>query len=212
MEARESLDPDRSLWHLVAVELRRQRVLHDLSGSKLALLLDCDRSTVSRYESGTLKLTEKHAKVLDHEWVLDCLLTRLVHFARSGNSEDWFVGLTEYEARATRIKMWEIGLVPGLLQTPEYARAALAVGLVDDLEDAFEKRMARQAAVFERLKPPHVSILLNWVVLAQVVGGAEVMRGQLARLLEVAELPNVSVRVVEREAGSMSDSTGRASS
>lgn len=201
VDIRESLDPDRSLWHLIAVELRRQRLLHNLSGARLAVVLDCDRSTVSRYESGTLKLTERHAKFLDREWEMESLLTRLVHFAKAGNEEDWFVGLTDYEARATRIKMWEVGLIPGLLQTPEYAQAALAVGLADDKEEALEKRLARQTPVFGRLKAPHVSILLNWVVLAQPVGNAEIMRGQLGRLLEVGALPNVSVRVVEQEAG-----------
>lgn len=201
MTVRESLDPHRSLWHVIAIELRRQRVLHDLSGSRLADLLDCDRSTVSRYESGLMRLTEKHAGILDHEWATDYLFANLVHHAKIRTDEDWFVGLTEYEARATRMKMWEVMLVPGLLQTPEYARAALSVGLVDDLENAFEKRMARQAAVFGRPKPPHLSVLLSWAVLEQPVGDASIMRGQLARLLEASELPHVSVRVVERDAG-----------
>ncbi|RAY15692.1 hypothetical protein DPM19_07870 [Actinomadura craniellae] len=195
---RELLDPDRSLWHLIAVELRRQRELNRLSGSRLGVVLDCDRSTVSRYESGILKLPIKHAKILDREWGTEGLFARLVHYAKSKNSEDWFIGLTEYEAYATRIKMWEVSWVPGLLQTPDYARAALAVGIVDDPEAALEKRMSRQAAVFGRPKPPYISVLLNWTVLAQPVGSAKVMREQLARLLEVGELPNVSVRVVEQ--------------
>jgi hypothetical protein len=148
-----------------------------------------------------MRLTERHAKILDREWGTGGLFAHLVHHARIRADEDWFVGLTDYEARATRMKMWEVTWMPGLLQTPEYARAALSVGLVDDLEDAFEKRMARQAAVFGRPKPPHLWVLLSWAVLEQPVGGAAVMRGQLARLLEASDLPHVSVRVVEREAG-----------
>lgn len=201
MTVRESLDPQRSLWHAIAIELRRQRELHNISGSRLAVLLDCDRSTVSRYESGMLRLTEKHAMVLDREWATYNLFATLVHHARIRTTEDWFTGLTEYEARASRMKMWEVTWMPGLLQTPEYARSALTVGLVDDLEDAFAKRIARQAAVFDRPKPPHMSVLLNWAVLEQRVGDDATMYGQLARLLEVGELPYASIRVVEREAG-----------
>jgi transcriptional regulator with XRE-family HTH domain len=195
------LDPDRSLWHFIAVEVRRQRELHNLSGNQLAERLEVDRSTVSRWENGLRRLGEEHAKKLDALWHTYGLFERLVRFANAIDAGDWLTGLSEYEARATRIRMWETLLVPGLLQTPDYARAALKVGLVDDPDRALEKRMARQAAVFDRPKLPYMSVILNWVVLEQPVGNAEIMRGQLARLLEVGELPNVSVRVLERNAG-----------
>ncbi|MFC6886510.1 MULTISPECIES: Scr1 family TA system antitoxin-like transcriptional regulator [Actinomadura] len=201
MSARDSLEPDRSLWDLIAVELRRQREERKISGTRLGIVLGCDRSTVSRYESGTLRLPEKHAKILDREWRLDLLFTRLVHFAKAGKNEDWFTGLTEYEAHATRLKMWEVLLVPGLLQTPEYARAALSAGLVEDVELELQKRMSRQQAVFERPKPPQISVVLNWVTLAQTLGDAEVMRGQFTKLLELSELPYVNVRILEESAG-----------
>lgn len=195
------LDPDRSLWHLIAVEVRRQREVHGLSGTRLAGLLGCDRSTVSRIESGRRRLSPEYAVKLDDLWKTHGLFARLVRFASTRDEGDWFTGLTEHEALATHHRTWEALLVPGLLQTPEYARAALSAGLVDDVEEALEKRMARQAAVFGKPKSPHISVLLNWVVITQPVGDAATMRGQLARLIEVGELPNVSVRVVEMDAG-----------
>ncbi|GAA3195691.1 helix-turn-helix transcriptional regulator [Actinocorallia longicatena] len=200
---RETLDPSSKLWHLIAVELRRQRELSGISGSKLAELLDCDRSTVSRYESGLLKLTEKHARMLDQAWGLNGLFANLIRFARKRDDEDWFVGLTDYEARASRIKMWELTLVPGLLQTPGYMRAALTAGagLIDDLDESVARRAARQEVVFGRPRPPMISVILNWVVLQQPIGGDEVMRDQLAHLLELASRPYVSVRVLERPVG-----------
>jgi transcriptional regulator with XRE-family HTH domain len=201
MTIRDSLDPDRSLWDLIAVELRRQRELHKISGSRLGDLLGCDRSTVSRYESGLLKFPERCAKITDREWHTEMLFTRLVRFAKTGKDENWFLGYTEFEAIASRVRDWELAWVPGLLQTPEYARAALTVGLVDDLEQALEKRLARQRAVFERPTPPQLSMILNWLVLELPVGGAEVMRGQLARLIEAADQPNISVRVLGKDAG-----------
>ncbi|MFG2004105.1 Scr1 family TA system antitoxin-like transcriptional regulator [Spirillospora sp. NPDC048911] len=73
--------------------------------------------------------------------------------------------------------------------------------LAEDVEAALEKRIARQASVFDRQKPPHIFVILNWVALAQPVGGNEIMRGQLGHPLQVGELPNVSIRVLERDAG-----------
>ncbi|WP_433326322.1 helix-turn-helix domain-containing protein [Spirillospora sp. CA-294931] len=195
------LDPNRSLWHLIAVEVRRQRELHKISGTRLADLLECDRSTVSRIENGLRRLSLAYAGRLDELWATEGLFTHLVGFASATDDGDWFTGLKEYEPRATRLRMWEISVVPGLLQTPDYARAVLSAGLNEDLDRAVELRLARQAAVFERPKPPQVFVILNWVVLEEVFGNATIMRGQLAHLIEMAELPNVSVRVLEKGAG-----------
>ncbi|MFI0366307.1 helix-turn-helix domain-containing protein [Actinomadura sp. 1N219] len=195
------LNPDRSLWHLIAVEVRRQRELHQLSGNQLAERLDVDRSTVSRWENGIRRLTDGYAKQLDALWHTNGLFERLVRFATAIDTGDWMTGLAAYEERATRHRMWETVLVPGFFQTPDYARAALRVGLADDPERALEQRLARQTAVLDRPKIPYMSVILNWAVLAQPIGSAEIMKGQLARLLEIGELPNVSIRVLEREVG-----------
>ncbi|MDL4772883.1 MULTISPECIES: helix-turn-helix domain-containing protein [Thermomonosporaceae] len=201
MTVSDELDPGRSLWHYIAVEVRRQRTARGLSGNKLAGLIGCDRSYVSRVEHGRLHLSSPYAAKIDELWETEDQFATLVHLAEASDDGDWFTGLTEYEERATRHRMWEAMLVPGLLQTPEYARAALTSGLIDGVEEALAKRLARQAAVFEKAKTPLISVVLNWVVLAQPVGGAEVMHGQLTRLLEISENPGVRLRVLERETG-----------
>lgn len=202
MEGRESLDPDRSMWDFIAVELRKQRRARAVSGAALARLIGRDRSIVSRIESGKIPMQLDHAEIIDREWGLDRQFTRLVKFAKERKDDEWRLGdLAEQEARATRIRMWEIGLVPGLLQTPAYARASFSVGLVRDLEKAVETRLARQAAIFDKEQPPEISVVLNWVVLDQPVGSPEIMREQLAHLLEIGERPHVNVRVLEKDAG-----------
>ncbi|GAB3673978.1 helix-turn-helix transcriptional regulator [Actinocorallia lasiicapitis] len=200
---RETLDPSTDMWHLIACELRRHRERGELSGARLAELLDCDRSTVSRYESGLLRLTEKHAAIVDRLWNTDGLFGALVGFARQKSSDDWFVDLRDYEARASRIKMWELTVVPGLLQTPAYTRALLTAGvsLIDDLESAIERRLERQRAVFDKKNPPLVSAILNWVVLEQPVADNSTMLEQLEYLAELAARTNVSIRVLEKGAG-----------
>ncbi|MBO2464202.1 helix-turn-helix domain-containing protein [Actinomadura violacea] len=202
MKDQDSLDPDRSMWDFIAVELRRQRRARGISGAALGRLIGRDRSIVSRIESGHIPMQLDHAEIVDREWDLDRLFTRLVKFAKERKSDEWRLGdLAEQEARASRVRMWEVGLVPGLLQTPAYARAGFSVGLVRDLDAAVNTRLARQAAVFDRGRPPEVSVILNWVVLEQLVGSSDIMREQLAHLLELSDLPHVNVRVVERGAG-----------
>lgn len=201
MYARETLDPARSIWHFIAVHLRRYREAHQMSGQALADLLGCDRSTVSRYESNRLRLKLEHAEIIDRTWNTNGMFTALIGFAQRADDGDWLVELAEFEARASRIRMWETSVVPGLFQTPDYARAALSAGTADDPQSSLERRLARQAAVFDRPKLPRVTALLSWAAVEQVVGGAEVMRGQIARLIELSELPHVSIRVVEKDAG-----------
>ncbi|NKZ05482.1 helix-turn-helix domain-containing protein [Actinomadura latina] len=199
MSLRDALNPDRSLWHFIAVHLRRYREAHSLSGQALADILDCDRSTVSRYESGLLKLTRKHAEIIDREWQTRGMFASLVTLAGASDEGDWFTGLTEYEGRASRIRMWETLYVPGLFQTPEYALATFTGNAVADPQAALNRRLSRQAAVFDKPSAPHLTAILNWTVLAQPIGPPELMREQLARLIELSEHPSVSIRIVERQ-------------
>ncbi|RSN62302.1 MULTISPECIES: helix-turn-helix domain-containing protein [Actinomadura] len=201
MYAREALDPSRSLWHFIAVHLRRYREACGMSGQALATALDCDRSTVSRYESATLKLKPAHAKIIDRLFEADGMFADLIGFAARADEGDWLLSLTEFESRATRIRMWEYAVVPGLLQTQEYARAALMAGVANDLDVDLDRRMSRKAAIFERSDPPRVTAFLSWAALRQLVGTRDIMRGQVAHLVELSELPHVSIRVLENEAG-----------
>ncbi|TMR06259.1 helix-turn-helix transcriptional regulator [Actinomadura soli] len=195
----EGLDPDRSLWDYIAIEVRRLRQVRGLSGNKLAEQLGCDRSYVSRVENGRLHLSRGYAERLDALW--DTTFARLVRLAETSDDGDWFTGLTDHEARATRHRMWAALLVPGLLQTPEYTRALLSAGVDRNVEADLEARRARQAVVWERPEPPLVSVIFSWAVLAQPVGGSDVMRAQISHLLELAEAPHISIRVLEASNG-----------
>jgi DNA-binding XRE family transcriptional regulator len=194
------LDPDTSLWHAIALEVRRLREAHDLSVTQLATRLGVDRSTVSRVENGWRRLSPDQADHLDTMWGLQHLLRRLVRFASATDAGDWFTGLIDFERDATLHRMWEALLVPGLLQTPDYARTMIGTK-PRNLEADLETRMARQARVFERENAPIVSVILNWAAIEQCVGGRDVMRRQLTHLLEMGERPNVNLRIVERDAG-----------
>lgn len=105
----------------------------------------------------------------------------------------------------------ETSVVPGLLQTPEYARAvtrAAVDGLDDERLDALvEVRLARQDIL--RAQPPlELSAVLDEAVLRREVGGPEVMARQLKRLLEAARLPQVRLQVLPFTAGAHVGITG----
>ncbi|GCD44512.1 transcriptional regulator [Streptomyces paromomycinus] len=116
--------------------------------------------------------------------------------------------LVEYialEDVASQVRNWQLSLIPGLCQTPEYARALAAGNQAwqdqDTIERIVEVRMRRQARLTDD-RPLQVHAVIWEAALHQMVGGPEVMRDQLARLLDMATLPNVTLQVLPYAAGS----------
>lgn len=200
MTARENLDPDSSLWHWIACDLRFHREKHGLSGTQLGRLIGCVRSTVSNLEAGRLKLADDQARLLDRHWDTGGHFLRLLKYARAGHDPDWFRQYAQYEARARAIKIYQGQVVPSLLQTEEYARAFLVAAGNKEIEEVVAARMTRQE-VLDRPDPPLLWVLLDEAVLDRPVGGRRIMRDQLARFLELAQRPNISIRIVLRAAG-----------
>jgi transcriptional regulator with XRE-family HTH domain len=118
---------------------------------------------------------------------------------------EWFDLYVGLEAAASRLFLYEQELVPGLFQTEDYARTLITADHPDEDEAEIERRvrlrMARQGVVRRMIDPPALQVVLNESVLRWPVGGAVVMAGQLARLAEASDLPNVSLRVVPFSVG-----------
>jgi transcriptional regulator with XRE-family HTH domain len=118
---------------------------------------------------------------------------------------DWFDVYIGLEEAAESISWYEVELVPGLLQTESYARAVIAADNpgVDDEEinRRVHVRIERQALVTRVTAAPELGIVLNEAILRRPVGGADVMSGQLRRLLDVGGLPNVALRIMPFSAG-----------
>lgn len=117
----------------------------------------------------------------------------------------WFESYIGLESEAHTVSNYEDGVIPGLLQTEDYARAILAAdidaGSDDQVEGHVTVRMQRQKRLTEE-SPLQFNAVFNESALYRAVGGAEVMREQLALLQGRAELPNVDLRVLPFEAGS----------
>ncbi|MFI0722211.1 helix-turn-helix domain-containing protein [Streptomyces sp. NPDC021224] len=115
---------------------------------------------------------------------------------------DLYIGLEE---AAERVQQYSPELVPGLLQTPDYARTLIRAGYPDVAEEEIERRahvrIARQTLLTRVTSPLTMEVALNEAILRRPVGGREVMAAQLDHLVELTALPHVSVRVVPYDAG-----------
>ncbi|MDL4813360.1 helix-turn-helix domain-containing protein [Actinomadura opuntiae] len=201
MTRREELDPTASLWDLFAVYLHVLRTKHGLSCAAVGRVVSAARQTVSHWESGLLRPDEDQIQKLDALYETGGLLEWLAFHAEIVHDARWQKQHLHYDARSSKIRLYERSFIPGLLQTPEYARALFVLeGIVDDVEGAVAMRMARQERLFSA-NPPHLSMLIDEDVIDRAVGGREVMSKQLERLLELSELHHIIVQIVPRDLG-----------
>jgi len=137
---------------------------------------------------------------------------RMMQLAREGKQAGWwqsydldsfatYVGL---EAEAVEILYYQSTIVPGLLQTPEYARAihTAAVPKIPPprIEELIEVKLKRQR-ILSRTQPVRLRVVFDEATLHRVVGGMRVMGAQLNRLAELTTLPNVTVQVIPFRTG-----------
>ncbi|MGW1883862.1 helix-turn-helix domain-containing protein [Streptomyces sp. NPDC001970] len=207
-------------------ELRGLRLGAGLTSRDAARLVGWHQSKVSRIETGASGVKPADVvRLLDAYDVTDArlreLLEALAGSAGGGGTGWWhayrgvippqyrdFISL-ESQARAARTL--ETSVVPGLLQTPDYARAVTRSALdgvpAATVDSLVEVRLARQE-VLRAECPLAFSAVLDEAVLRRQVGGPRVMRGQLARVLEQAQLPHVRLQVLPFSTGGYAGLTG----
>jgi len=199
-------------------ELRKMRDGKGLTGAHIAKQLGWSESKVSRIESGKSPLSDKDAKLLlamygvqDAQEIRQ--FTALVRKSRQpgwwhafGDAlPDWFRAYVGFESDASQIRTYQNELVPGLLQTEDYARAVIrsmnAELSVDEIERRATARIQRQD-ILTREHPPRVWAILNESVVRRVIGSPAIMQAQLKHIAEVAEThPNVTVQILPFDAG-----------
>ncbi|ROO89724.1 hypothetical protein EDD29_7430 [Actinocorallia herbida] len=203
MTQRADIDPERSIRERIAHDLRYFRERNDLSQTDLGDRIGAVKQYVSGIERADprFNLQEGHAKAADELWGLPGHFLRLVRAVRERSEEDWYAEHLPLEAKAEELFLAQLGMLPGLLQTEDYARAVMlkATGPAS-LDQGLAERIERQR-ILARPDPPLVFVLLDEAALRRVVGGREVMIGQLGRLVELSRLPNFSIRVVPFSVG-----------
>lgn len=196
----QTLDPTASPLDYYGWELRRQREAHGLSQGQLGDIIFCTGSLVGQIETTKKVPTRDFSERVDAALGTDGVFSRLIGLVLRSQLPTWFQPYAAMEAKATYISTYQAQLVYGLLQTEEYARAVLATGMPDDLDGLVAARMERQR-ILEREQPPLAWAVLDEAVLHRPIGGHEVMRGQLAHLLEFTAHRWMRIQVLPFKAG-----------
>jgi transcriptional regulator with XRE-family HTH domain len=196
-------------------ELRRALEGASLSGRELAKKIGWSQPTISKLLNGKVYATEVDVAT----FLAVCGVTgeereRLLWLTRQQDDDGWLQQfgsrvprqvrtLVQHEERATAIRAFEPSGVPGLLQTRDYARAAIrsCVNVPDEeIEDRVNARLARQN-IFDRFTRPEFTFYIHEFVLRLPMGGPSVMREQLHELLRLSVRSYLSIRVIPAAVG-----------
>ena len=202
--------------------LRRAMQYAGLNGKQVAHQIDLSQSWVSRMLSGKRNATAVQVSA----FLAVCRVTgeerdRLLALCEDQHTPGWFqqhgsrlppqlVTYIDHENKAVALNCFDSTLVPGLLQTGDYARALLKeAGRVParEIDDRVAARLARQS-LFSRERSPCFTFYLHEFVLRLPVGGAAVMSEQLHHLLRMAVRPSLTLRVVPTSLGAHAATAG----
>ena len=207
----------------LAAELRRLREEAALTGEDVAVRLGWSGAKVSRVETARTAIAPADLLLLfDVYDVSGQQRERLTELGRTARQRGWwdtyadmlgpeYATLIALEADAESVGWYAAQIVPGLLQTEEYAReiirSTLLISPPGEIERRVQVRMARQR-VLTRDAPLRLSAVLDEAAIQRAVGGLEIMRGQLAHLAQVGSWPNIDLRVLPNAAGAHPAVTG----
>ncbi|MFH9136184.1 Scr1 family TA system antitoxin-like transcriptional regulator [Streptomyces sp. NPDC017524] len=190
---------------LFGSRVRKLRTAAGLTQTDVGALTHVVGSRIAQIERATgAKPTLELTRALDRELVADELLIDLWPYVYREAFPNWSQAVITYSARARVMRQYAAHVVPGLLQTPAYAKALLSASrsLRDDehLEERLAARLGRQTRLTGPDRP-ELWIILDEAVLRRPVGGSTVMRDQLEHLLRLAEEPNITVQVLPFDQG-----------
>lgn len=193
-------EPDPSVKPLILLgaELRKHRKMANISIERLAEVIQFSASLVGFIERGQRTPSRNFMQRYDDALEAGGELVRLWEHLTRAASPRWFRGWLDVEQEAHTLHTWQPLVVPGLLQTEEYARAVIRgePGIAEEqVEKAVVARMERQE-IFARAAPPLFRAVLDEGVLCRPIGGGEVMRRQLERLTEAVESPRIKIQII----------------
>ena len=205
----QSRSSETNVGALLGEHLRRARVASGhRSQDALASTLGTDRSVVTKSETGerppNVGVLTAWLDACEITGQLRAVLEGLSKLARTreGPVKQWVAPWFETEAKAHTLRYWAPVIVPGLVQTPAYARELFAAMGHDEgkVSELTEVRMGRQA-ILDRPDLPDVTIALWEPVLHHLIGSPEVMRNQLARLVELSARPRILIHILPGKLG-----------
>ncbi|WP_327236344.1 helix-turn-helix transcriptional regulator [Streptomyces sp. NBC_01317] len=203
------LNPDSSPAAAFGARVRSYREARGWKQEELAEHTEYSSTHISAVETGRKMPTLRFSRSVDLAFgttdTTDAF-ERQWREIRHGSLLEGFPEYVGYEGRAVELRLFEIGIIPGLLQTPEYARA-LAEGDVQrgsiTREQASERVsfLAERQAALVRPRPPMVFLVMDESCLRRPIGGPQVMDAQLERLVDFAARPTTMLQVAPFDIG-----------
>jgi len=202
---------------VVGTQLRRLREAGGITRGAAGYTIRASEAKISRMELGRVSFKERDVADLltlygIHDGPDRTAFLNLVHQANTPGwwqeygdvLPSWFETYLGLEQAASMLRTHEAQFVPGLLQTEDYARAVVRLGLPGTSDDEVQRRAdlrLRRQAVLTQDGAPRVWVILDETALRRPLGSREVLAAQLRHLLELSELPNVSIQVLLHESG-----------
>ncbi len=197
---------------ILGSQLRRLRERAGISCAEAGYNIRGSASKISRLETGRISFKERDVEDLLTLYGLNdpeerAQLVALVAQSRqtgwwhryNDRMPKWFEDYVGLEEAAARIQSWELQFVPGLMQTEDYARAVVTHGHpragYDEVERMVELRLRRQR-LLDGTHPPQLWMVIDESVLHRALGGVDVLKAQINRLLELTALPHISLQVI----------------
>jgi hypothetical protein len=197
---------------ILGSQLRRLRERAGISCAEAGYNIRGSASKISRMETGRISFKERDVDDLLtlyglHDPEERAQLLALVAQSRqtgwwhryNDRMPKWFEDYVGLEEAAARIQSWEVQFIPGLIQTEEYARAAVEHGHprtgTDSVDRMVELRMRRQK-ILEGTHPPRLWVVIDESVLHRTLGHRPMLKRQIDRLLELTDLSHISLQVI----------------
>jgi transcriptional regulator with XRE-family HTH domain len=196
----------------LGIELRQLREAAEYTIEQVAARLEVSDSKISRIENGQVGATPRDVRDMAALYgVTGQRMENLMQLARETREKPWWnqygdlkLDFAAYEAEASSILIFSPMILPGLLQTADYARAIIREIRFDlppeKIERLVEFRMKRQA-LLNAPNPPMLWVVVDEAVLRRMIGGPRVMQHQLESLIECARLPHVTLQLLPFSGG-----------
>jgi hypothetical protein len=196
-------------------ELRRLRELKGMTAEEVAERLLVSQSKISRLENGRRSISQRDVRDLCGVYEVEDqrIVDSLMQMAKDSRQQGWwhsfgdipysvYIGL---ETDAASLRVYDPQVVPGLLQTRQYAEALIAGALPEtaaaDVDKRVQVRLRRQERITAPENPLRLWTVMDESALRRVVGNRSLMRDQLEHLVEQSQLPHVTVQVIPFDMG-----------
>ncbi|MEU7730195.1 Scr1 family TA system antitoxin-like transcriptional regulator [Streptomyces sp. NPDC040724] len=200
MPPRKRVRPNATTMKMVGAMVAAARIAKSLTQKQLGGLVRLDAETIASIEQGRRALMPNVAELMDLHLGLPGLLSVAAHeMPTIDATPPWAEEYMDLEAGAIALSWFDNQVVPGLLQTENYARAVFRSRVPAHSEEEIEALTARRIArqeILRRSTPPTLSFVISEAVLRDRLGGDEVYEEQLRHLRTCADLPDVSLQVM----------------